>query len=59
MYVMCKVAFPGNYHSISIAFQYGICDNQLMIKAIKIPLKRFEYDMGFQFVFMFPQVSHP
>ena len=37
MHVMCVIAFPENYLSISIAFQYVTSDNQLMIKATKIP----------------------
>ena len=50
MHEMCELSFHGNYHSIPIAFQYVVCGNQLMIKAIKIPLKTFEYDMGFEFI---------
>ena len=50
MHIMCEISLHENYHSISNAFQYVICGNQLMIKAIKIPQKRVEYDMGFEFI---------
>ena len=50
MHVMCEISLYENYHSISNAFQYVICGNQLMIKAIKIPQIRVEHDMGFEFI---------
>ena len=52
---MYEISLHENYHCISIAFQYINRGNQLMIKAIKNPItKIFQYDMGFEFVVIFP-----